>query len=109
VRYRARGFLLNSGNVTIDNLTFADALALGARAALATTAAAARGSINQVRTCFYPSGTKENDRFHRPGKWLRVARSLTKFLREAPNSLLLCALDRSPFFLCVKNTSLLDC
>jgi hypothetical protein len=40
---------------------------------------------------------------------LRFARSLIKFLREAPKSLSLRALDRSPLFLCDKNTFLLDC
>src|SRR5580658_2704227 len=68
-----------------------------------------RRSINQVSKCFYHRGTRENDRVHRVGKWLRFARSLIKFLREAPKSLLLRALGRSPLFLCDKNAFLLDC
>ena len=39
---------------------------------------------------------------------LRFARCLVGLLREAPKSLLLCALGRSPCFLCVKKTFLID-
>ena len=70
---------------------------------------ATRRSIDQARKCFPHRGTRENDRVHRVGKWLRFARSLVKFSREALKSLLLRALGRSPLFLCEENAFLLDC
>jgi hypothetical protein len=65
-------------------------------------------TIKQVRRCFYHKGTRKDNRVHRIGKWLRFARSLIKFLREAPKYLILRALYRSPLFLCDKNAFLLD-
>src|SRR5580658_1653498 len=56
----------------------------------------------QVSKCFYHRGTRENDRVHGVGKYWRFAQVCQPW-REA-HKYFLCVLDRSPLFLCDKNT-----
>ena len=101
---RARCWPISTNNV--DEKTEADRTSISLNRAILQRYGI---KANQESKCFYHRGTRKNDRVHGEGKWLRFARSLTRFLREAPKSLPLRALGRSSLFLCDRNTCLPAC